>query len=121
MKLSEAMRLGTMLRPQTVVNLLTEQGSCALGAAGEAAGLFRVGDEWKEFGYTSLSETWPILYTRSPGCPVCRQSHGDRTLGETITSLNDIHEWTREMIADWVETIERRHEQVAPAVVKVTC
>jgi hypothetical protein len=33
MRLSEAIRLGAMMRPQAFRNLLTDDGACALGAA----------------------------------------------------------------------------------------
>ncbi len=39
------------------------------------------------------------------------------TLAVLITHVNDIHRWTRERIADWVESLEAREESRALAAV----
>lgn len=101
MKLSEAIRLGAMIRPQGFIIGPYDcfRKSCALGAALEAVGL----------GYTyahqKVKERWtwinnePVLK-----CPECKD------VGEfqyiVGVHLNDFHRWTRERIADWVATIE---------------
>lgn len=99
MKLSEAIRLGSMLHPQGFEELRSYQyddlgavigmKTCALGAA-QAAGY------WLD----------DICITRLQ-CPACATVEW---LDNLIPHLNDDHRWTREAIADWVETLELRKE-----------
>lgn len=120
MKLSEAIRLGSMMKPQGFGNIFDGISTCAIGAALDANGKL---DEWKErrcspasFGtwgerWCNVYEWWCNVYT-SLGismhhkswavCPVC----GETNLLTSIiaTHLNDKHKWTREQIADWIET-----------------
>lgn len=93
MRLSEAIRLGAMLHRQAFGSYshIDKSGrvfaTCALGAA-RAAG-YEI-----ESGTLKLSQ-----------CPEC----GDYVWCPAfplVAHLNDIHQWTRERIADWVETIE---------------
>ena len=93
MKLSEAIRLGAMLRPQALGATRTVEGSCALGAALEA-----VGDATM---YMAAASIWPWLrdFQRHP---VAGYMMGI----SCIRSLNDSFGWTREQIADWVATVE---------------
>ena len=97
MKLSEAIRLGAMLGPQAFGSLRTSDGAtCAIGAAIEAN------------GHRGVQTWWNLM---SPGCPVgCDASDQVFStmilLSATIVHLNDDHHWTRECIADWVETVE---------------
>ena len=106
MKLSEAIRLGAMLRPQTKVGYFVNKGSCAIGAAAEAveaSGFDRVGSSWRVVRL--VADRWPWLMRidlRSyVACTLTQQSRHDQ-----IAHLNDGHGWTRERIADWVATIE---------------
>lgn len=110
MKLSEAIRLGSMLHPQ-VFNAMWEYdvsddfdpgfmfrkviGTCALGAAVMA-------------GYMTA-----LFTTQRLGlpCPYCHYENERWSLDTMITHLNDNHRWTREKIADWVETVEVKQEQ----------
>lgn len=103
MKLSEAIRLGAMLKPQGFglgAGGAKAQATCALGAAYEAA---------------HVIGSWPALVLAFPqlthieklACPVC----GDTQDG-LIAHINDDHLWTREAIADWIEGIERAHDPV---------
>lgn len=111
MKLSEAIRLGAMLRPQCRWGFLEKYSSCALGAATEANGLSKLGQ---------LRERYPILATWAP-LPVdaafgflgfLRYAKGYiNELEFQIITLNMI--WTRERIADWVESIEPQEESDA--------
>jgi hypothetical protein len=44
-------------------------------------------------------------------CPACdathfTRRHYDKPFVMLITHLNDVHQWTRERIADWVATVE---------------
>lgn len=108
MKLSEAIRLGSMLRPQAFGGLFVANGSCALGAAEEAAG-----------------GRWMLLWLDHPSmfapCPDCqRQIKGLGMDMPTIAHLNDSHSWTRERIADWVATIEPQDAPVEQPVAALT-
>ena len=97
MKLSEAIRLGSLLRPQSFWRLWDGKTSCALGAAYEAAGLLpKLPDEH------ALYAIFPLLRLRRR-CPDC--SYLDR-VKNVVTHLNDQHKFTREQIAEWVTTVE---------------
>lgn len=109
MKLSEAIRLGAMLKPQGHGLLHVNGRTCALGAAYDAVGHL---DE-HSYGWRGLERDFPILLSllKAP-CPIptCQSPFWRDGQRETwaIPHLNDYHRWTREQIADWVETIERR-------------
>ena len=106
MKLSEAIRLGSLLKPQAY-GPFEDEGSCALAASMEAIGLART-----LFGglpYKPLREAFPILkeeiYLPSmSGLVVAGDVMG------AIFVLNDTAHWTREKIADWVEELEKQAE-----------
>lgn len=99
MRLSEAIRLGSMIHPQGFGRYHSwshEHGStvtCALGAA-EDAGYFRY--------------NMPLLRIAAT-CPASEWCRVHRDVFETIVHLNDDHHWTREAIADWIEAIEIKH------------
>lgn len=108
MKLSEAIRLGGMSHPKIIGdpfhfdNNGVIVGTCAVGSALVAIGKAGVGNNR---AYPSLLREFPWLSNPGYVCPVCgSKSH---TL-EVIWHLNDIHDWTRESIADWVTTIEEQ-------------
>jgi hypothetical protein len=97
MRLSEAIRLGSLLKPQTFGDYENLSGTCALGAACEAMGvdLACSGDIAKfEISHALLL---------SLDCPVCH----DAVAPDVVVHLNDDHRWTREAIADWLESQER--------------
>jgi hypothetical protein len=100
MKLSEAIRLGAMLRPQGTDVFFAFGKSCALGAASEAIGL----QQPRFQPYADIVAAFPILAEGSHECPDCGEVKGE--LGYLVTHLNDIHRWTRECIADRVAAIE---------------
>lgn len=103
MLLSEAMRLGAMLRGQTFGLMFSESGSCALGAATEATGT-----RYDEDGGDMCDawDRWPwLLSVVAIGCPACELTSQASVV---IAHLNDSHEWPREQIADWVATVEPR-------------
>lgn len=106
LKLSEAIRLGSMMRPQCFEDYYRNGGSCALGAALEAVG--------HPFGNNHPGreeDRWPILLTvDAMPCP----EHCGQPMFNAITHLNDFHRWPRERIADWVESIEKQQEAVQP-------
>jgi hypothetical protein len=109
---SEAIREGAKLRPQAFDVLFGNQATCAVGA-----GLEAMGCEMKE-GYGMLNsdvalDTFKYLKAAQVECPVANNICGDhvrqqRALIDVIFDLNDVHRWTREMIADWVETEEEK-------------
>lgn len=106
MKLSETIRLGAMLGPQ-LRNGSTLEGSssCALGAALLAMGTYLMGDLYRQYPILKDAVTGPI------------QNGGRHPLDYWIVLLNDHFQWTREQIADWVQTIEDQpkgtHEQTS--------
>ena len=127
MKLSDAIRLGALLRPQghgggTI--FLDSKESCALGAALEAAGVGtnRTGMDLMgrivhaEDPYNKVKELWPIVMEKVEVIPPAvhenwmLKANNGQTLGTLIWILNDAAKWSREKIADWVEAIENEHE-----------
>jgi hypothetical protein len=94
MKLSEAILLGSTLKPQAFGDNFVNGGSCAFGAAWDA-----VGDSGR---FPRM--LWPWIENPQQ-CPVC---HEWERIGASVISmhLNDTHRWTREQIADWVATVE---------------
>lgn len=110
MKLSHAMRLGAMLKPQCYGHLSTRGSrTCAFGAAFDALGILAEVEE------TSLVLTapgrWPWILTE-----MCHPVTG-RTFAalNIIVLLNDQSLWTREEIADWVEKVEPAEDLPSPA------
>jgi hypothetical protein len=105
MTLSEAIRLGAMLRKsQARYELLDEDGgTCALGAAAEAAGFLDLATRDYLSGAKAPKE-WHAVVKRETPCPTCSGIF-DR-LDDCIKHLNNEHRWTREAIADFVETCE---------------
>lgn len=120
MKLSEAIRLGAMLKPQGHDMLVTlNGGSCALGAAFDAVGM-AVGEyDGGDAGdpcYAEARARWSVLNAHV-ACPVPDSDvWRDGDMVHVIWSLNDRAGWTREQIADWVATIEAQHEQPAAPI-----
>lgn len=115
MTLSDAIRLGAMLKPQAYSDL-SHHGTCALQAAAEALGMESVEANCP---YVELQEAYPFL--NAPGCcPACGRVYHTMAV---IWHLNDHHTWTRESIAEWVDTIEHAQptstEAPAPETVAV--
>lgn len=113
MKLSEAIRLGSMMKPQGFWEYAyqAEFGApattCALGAAFDAIGeLDYVMESDEEWDYAKF----PVLAVQVSCCPQCG-THCAETVDSVVPHLNDSHEWTRERIADWVESIEQQQAQ----------
>lgn len=106
--LSEAIRLGAMIRPQGFGSVYTYDvvtgarvGSCALGAALEAGWVHK-----------------PVQ--RRVPCPAASCEHTIPELLCGVVHLNDRHRWSREQIADWVEMAERAPEPAPPQAVLET-
>ena len=105
MKLSEAIRLGSTLRPQGFGSFFTlTGGSCAVGAAAEALGV-KV-----DHLTANLDVLYQELARRRVGCPQCDGTVKFPLL-PMIGHINDVHCWTRERIADWVESVESMEMQ----------
>lgn len=116
MRLSEAIRLGAMLKPQGYGRLLDWNGdTCALGAACEAVGI-RISVHQSSPNNATFRR-WPILRERVESPMTDRHRAGRASVSVTIQSLNDSARWTREQIADWVETLESRSTEVTTAPV----
>lgn len=108
MKLSEAIRLNSVMKPQGKGNdsIVSRDAPCALGGALQSIG--RQPDDFRQ-AYRELIDHWPWLADLSI-CP-CGQSHHHcsvpaMTIASIIWSLNDLHGWSRSQIADWVEGFE---------------
>lgn len=115
MRLSEAIREGSKKTYQCFHSFFAftsldagRTGACAIGAA--------VYDKLKNM---RLDETpaeiaerfFPILLVGDIQCPACDLSPDPRqTLRYVVQHLNDYHSWSREAIAEWVETIENKLE-----------
>jgi hypothetical protein len=106
------------------------RATCALGAAWFASGGRSYEDTVTQdfmtprgFAITGqritkleLPEEWHVTLAVWARCPVLG-CWGSGSLGGAIQHLNDDHDWTREQIADWVESIEQRDQpDSAPAV-----
>ena len=98
MRLSEAIRLGTMMTSQAFRTLFTGDRACAWGAA-----LLAVGATPGRAVRSAALSRWPWAFAVSVNCPSCGRS---RLVCEVIAHLNDDHCWTREEIGAWVGEIE---------------
>lgn len=106
MKLSEAIRLGSMMKPQAFGVVIDGSGSCALMAAADAIG---IGREYGVIGYQDLYNAFPVLHIKAV-CPVwfCVHQGSTTDLMHVVWHSNDALRWTREEIADFVETFEAK-------------
>lgn len=129
-RLSELIRAGCAIRPQGQFEFFTQDGkSCALGAAVEAElgppgtvminGAAVLVADWEE-----MKRIHPILNNRfdpplqatllfwgaSPDAPFVACPFPRSTMAEIVGHLNDLCYWTREEIADFIETCELEHE-----------
>ena len=95
LKLSDAVRLGSKLKPQCFGALFRRDGSCALGAVADVMGFAYDSDT-----YRLLDKRFPELQTTLATYENCALN---KDLKATIIMLNDTLKWTRERIADWLE------------------
>lgn len=107
MKLSEAIKEGAKIRPQSFGQFFGgtdnphEITSCAIGAAYEAAcGMASIRDA--NDGLVELGKAVHVDFKSYVTEPLFGRNLG---LYRTIIMLNDDSKWTREQIADWLETI----------------
>lgn len=108
MRLSEAMRLGALLRPQGFWSKqfrASQDTTCAVEAVAEAMGWV-----YRDVGPEKYIALWPWLPTT---CPVCGRLFDYGSVMIAVC-LNDQHQWTRERIADWVATHEPSAESETP-------
>jgi hypothetical protein len=129
-RLSEAIRLGSMLKPQIFGEATDGVGTCALMAGIEAAGLKLRPVRPEEYGTPTDRAArshagdyvvefppewrWATFAGKRVDCPVCEQRESVYRL---IPHLNDQHRWTREAVADFIATIEPP-EQAQPEAVE---
>lgn len=141
MKVSESLRIGTMMiGPVHGPAFETIDGQvCGCAAGTLYAGTFgvpqlstivsmltgqlRVGMSWEQFKFGGSEErlkaAFPELSRPTGPCPVapgtristCSQPTENRL--QAIVHLFEEHGWTRERIADWYETLERADEAQA--------
>lgn len=105
LSLPDAIRLGAMNRQQatgTYYSVLTG-GTCALGAALDAIGGLAARNSKSNCPGMLLRRRWPALQQPARN-PVTGLRHSD--LFSVIYTLNDANCWTREQIADWLDTLE---------------
>ena len=116
MTLADAIRKGAMQREQGVGKLYDDDlhVSCALGAAAE--GVFGPLEYQRKSQIPDrLRREFPDLRTpdQSVQCPECREME---SLWDVVgRHLNDEHGWTREQIADWLDTLETRRASTRTA------
>lgn len=123
MRLSEAIRLGAMIRPQAYGTYFDGAGTCANGAALEALGILDVKSYAntyecqyrlvKAFQKTDVYAGFRKIYHHMKACPECGATFSEFGRVDAIVHLNNDHRWTRERIADWVESIETAQETPA--------
>src|SRR5688500_13460622 len=98
MKLSEAIRLGAMLKPKGRGGYIRDT-SCALMAAAEAVGMEPDG---RHVDYVAIGRRWPFVLNVAPaprGLDDLNYEFLDNTkIIELIYVLNDCTNWTREQI-----------------------
>jgi len=116
MKLSEAIRLGAMIRPKADGWFFLDGASCAQGAALEACGTPYDDDFTAQLNFHfTVQLLWPWAGQREACCPVCDRQQSVKGI---IAHLNNRsgHSWTREAIADWVATVEPADPVVATSL-----
>jgi len=117
LKLSEAMRLGAMLKPQIFGEVFDGVGTCAMGAAYDAIGaldqlpciydILKTDNNILPITCAGALQ-WHRGILREPAiCPECGSADH---LHYIVTHLNDSHRWSRERIADYIATIETQKE-----------
>ena len=114
MKLSEAIQLGSMLRPQ-VFNSFGDpadpEGTCAMGAALEAVGRLVVATWANE---RRVRKIWPWLtwsFQPTRYCPYCHLPINAKTVFSLIIHLNDNDHLSRGQIAAVITEIEKQAQK----------
>jgi len=99
MKLSEAIRAGAALAPQVKGVFSLDGGTCALGAAYQA---IHGEPPLLKMTVPDLTRYLGVDMFQRVDCPV---SHYSKHLFDAVIDLNDDFNWSRERIADWLETL----------------
>ena len=115
MLLSEAIRLGAMMKKKSTVAWSDEVSSCTVGAALDAMGVNLMTDATHP--YTHMFRLWP--WTQRPvvaeelpeGISVYTSPRVGKAIAAQLHMLNCV--MTREQVADWVATIEpKEHHDI---------
>ena len=111
MRLSEHMRLGSMLEPHLrYADFADGKGGCAMQMA-----LVSLGERKNNWKFLTKKFPW-ILEERFSDCPCKDCSLGLAVIGELATPgaiiihLNDGHKWHLDEIADWVASVEPKDD-----------
>lgn len=118
MRLSEAIRLGATMKPQAFEQIITADRSatCVWGAAIDAIGFPERDAEPNEVSSNGRGKTqyggrvvalppeWQKFTLRRYTCDECGVPCSSGVV--YLAHLNDVHLWTRERIADFVELCE---------------
>jgi len=123
--LSDDIRTGSRLTRQTRSQFVRvifgkHMMTCALGAACVAIGKPYLN---RDEGIEALVEQWPELKFKVDWPANTAHSYpGDpqRDLQTIIIALNDQYNWTREAIADWIDTLELpRPLEIPPIILEI--
>jgi hypothetical protein len=110
--LSDAIRIGATLRPQTFNSWFFNGKSCAMGAAIEGLtgefcdGIDLVSRERLDDLEEVLHRRYQPILKQRLECPHCPRER--EFLSDLIIHLNDTHKLTREVIADFVQSVEEQ-------------
>jgi hypothetical protein len=107
-KLSEAIHLGSMLRPQIYGDYAEKDGgTCAMGAALDAVG--KLGKSRSSFE-NRLNKIWPWLAWRLEisNCPYCGGIIRTKNIHHLIIHLNDKDKISRVRIAELIGRVEKQ-------------
>ncbi len=109
-KFSQAIRLGALQSAKATRCFVDADGStCAIGAALLAAGMFVNENAHFDFGFGNASYGEIVEFLQKRFTLPLMASHpvtGTRyDLVAVIVNLNDLRGWSRERIADWLESI----------------
>lgn len=143
MKLSEAMRVGAKMRAASERGWNDdgpngEIRTCALIAAAEGAGIFTFIDNCAVPGPNYMPPRGPDQYVRGEGIRMnqkaavpdewnlilnsqevppceCKTLHVASPVILLVWHLHDVHGWSREAVAEWIEVIENKMEAKALA------
>lgn len=120
MRMSDAMRLGAMLAGPVHGPVFSHDGgpcrACAIGAVllavlGEKEARKQVNDE--SCGYrVAVRKLWPWINSTTFQHPITSCNTASPIIS-TIVFLFEVEGWSREQIADWLETVEPVEDTLA--------
>ncbi len=103
MRISEAIRIGSAMKPQAFGHFFSNGGSCALGAGIDACSLYGA-----NHGFAYREQPWEREL-----CPVCKLDWSQREALDNhpalVPHMNDVHRMSREEIADYIEIWEAKY------------